>query len=173
MEVVDAIFGRRSIRKYKNKEVEKEKILEILEAAIWAPNSGNSQTWRFFVVRNEAIKQKIAKAAYNQQFIAEAPIVIVVCYDKEEMSWYYGKRGVELYAIQDTAAAIQNMLLAAYNLGLGSCWVGAFDEQKIAKILKLPKNYRPVAIVTIGYADEKPKSSRKPLSKVVKFVESS
>ncbi len=171
MELVDCILGRRSVRKYLDKEVEEEKIKEILELAIWAPNSGNTQTWRFIVVKNKEVKEKLAKAAYSQEFIAEAPLAIVVCYDKQEMYYYYGKRGIELYAIQDTAAAIQNMLLAAYNLGLGSCWVGAFDEEAVAKILKLPKSYRPVAIVTIGYPAEKPVSKRKPLSKVVRFVE--
>ncbi len=96
---------------------------------------------------------------------------IVVGYDSEEMYRFYRERGIELYAIQDSAAATQNMLLRAYSLGLATCWVGAFDEREVAKILDLPKKIRPVAIVCVGYPAEKEETPRKPLKDVVKFYE--
>ncbi len=171
MEVKDAIFGRRSIRKYQPKDVEDEKIREILEAAIWAPSAGNTQTWRFYVVKNPEIREKLMRASYMQKQITEAPVSIVVTFDMDEMDKFYGRRGVELYGIQDTAAAIQNMLLRAYDLGLGTCWIGAFDDGEVSSILKIPATERPVAIITAGYPAENPSSTRKPLKDVVRFVE--
>jgi len=170
MELIDAILGRRSIRKYKEKDVEDEKIRKILEAAIWAPSSGNTQTWRFYIVRDERIKRELSASALNQRHIRESPVVIVVGYDMQEMYSAYRERGVTLYAIQDAAAATQNMLLRAYDLGLGTCWVGAFDENEVSRILDLPKYVRPVAIVTVGYPAERGVSTRKSLESVVKFV---
>lgn len=170
MELIDAILGRRSIRKYKDIDVEDDKIRKILEAAIWAPSSGNTQTWRFYVVRNEKIKREISAAALNQRHIREAPVVIVVGYDIQEMYSAYRERGVNLYAIQDSAAATQNLLLRAYDLGLGTCWVGAFDEKEVSDILNIPPHIRPVAIVTVGYPAERSVSTRKSLESVVKFV---
>ena len=170
MELIDAILGRRSIRKYKEKDVEDEKIRKILEAAIWAPSSGNTQTWRFYIVRDERIKRELSASALNQRHIRESPVVIVVGYDMQEMYSAYRERGVTLYAIQDAAAATQNMLLRAYDLGLGTCWVGAFDENEVSRILDLPKYVRPVAIVTVGYLAERGVSTRKSLESVVKFV---
>lgn len=171
MELMEAIRRRRSIRKYENKPVEDEKIWEMLEAARWAPNAGNTQTWRFFVVKKDDIKKKLSSAALNQRHIWAAPVDIVVGYDIEEIYRFYRERGVELYAIQDSAAAIQNMLLSAYSLGLASCWVGAFDEEEVAKILDLPQKIRPVAIVAVGYPAEKEETRRKPLEDVVEFYE--
>ncbi len=171
MEVKDAIMGRRSIRKYEQKEVEDEKIREILEAAIWAPSAGNTQTWRFYVVRNRDLREKLMKASYMQKQIIEAPVSIVVTFDRDEIDKFYGRRGVELYAIQDTAAAIQNMLLRAYDLGLGTCWIGAFNEEEVASIVRVPPIERPVAIITVGYPAEKPTSTRKPLDEVVRYVD--
>lgn len=171
MQLMEAVKGRSSIRKYENKPVEDDKIWEMLEAARWAPNAGNTQTWRFFVVKNEVLKRKLSSAALNQRHIRAAPVDIVVGYDMEEMYRFYRERGVELYAIQDSAAATQNMLLRAYSLGLATCWVGAFDEREVAKILNLPKKIRPVAIVAVGYPAEKEETPRKPLEDLVEFYE--
>ncbi len=171
MDLLELIKTRRSIRKYLKKEVEREKLLKILEAAIWAPNSGNTQTWRFFVVSNDRVKLSLYRASFYQHHVIEAPIVIVVCFDMREMYSYYGDRGITLYAIQDTAAAIQNMLLMAHYLGLGSCWIGAFDEDLVKKALKLPEYLRVVALITLGYPNEKPISWRKDLKEVVRFIE--
>jgi len=171
MELIDAIMGRRSIRKYKDRDVEDDKIRKILEAAIWAPTAGNTQTWRFYVVRNERMKVKLSASALNQRHIREAPVVVVVGYDMQEMYSAYRERGVTLYAIQDCAAATQNLLLRAYDLGLGTCWVGAFDEEEVSKILNLPAQIRPVEIITVGYPAERGVSTRKTLESVVKFMD--
>ncbi len=171
MELMDVVKGRRSIRRYADKMVEDWKIKELLEAARWAPSAGNTQTWRFYVVKNEKMKKELSFAALNQKHVADAPVLIVVGFDIDGMYSYYGERGVHLYGIQDTAAAIQNLLLRAYDLGLGTCWVGAFNESEVSEILKLPNNIRPVAIITVGYPAERPNSYRKSLDEIVRFLD--
>jgi nitroreductase len=122
----------------------------VMEAAVWAPTAGNAQPWYFYVLRDEYLKKKLAEAALSQAFIAQAPVVIVACADLDRAQSAYGKRGVDLYCLQDTAAAIQNMLLCVHVLGLGACWVGAFDETAAADLLDLPRHHRPLAVIPIG-----------------------
>lgn len=170
MEVMEAIQKRRSVRKFSDRSIEEESINKLLTAAIWAPSAGNAQPWRFLVVRNEDLKQGLVQAARGQRFIAQAPITIVVCVDLDRARRSYGDRGISLYCIQDTAAAIQNINLAAVSLGLATCWVGAFDEQSVAKLLGLPNHLRPVALIPVGYPAETPPSpSRRPVSEVAEF----
>ncbi len=157
METLDCISLRRSIRKYKPIEVEFDKIGQIVIAGRDTPSSGNLQNWRFIVVNKEEIRQEIAKASYNQLWMAHAPVHIVVCGEPKKAGQFYGLRGERLYTIQNCAAATQNMLLAATDLGLGSCWVGAFDEEQLSSCLGIPEHVRPQAIITIGYPDEEPK----------------
>lgn len=156
MELYEAIAKRRSIRKYKPDEVEWDKIGEILYAAREAPSSGNLQNWRFLLMLDGGHRQAIAEACYGQLWMADAPVHIVLCADPEKVTQFYGLRGDRLYSAQNCAAAIQNMLLAAVEQGLGTCWVGAFDEEKIKDICAIPDNIRPQAIITLGYADEEP-----------------
>lgn len=151
MDLFEAIKRRRSIRNYTNEDVSEEDLEKILEAAIWAPSAGNRQAWDFVVVRDDSVKKALVRAALGQRFIAEASLVIVVCANMERSASRYGSRGSGLYCIQDTAAAIQNMLLAVTALGLGACWIGAFYEEEVAKILELPRGVRPIAIIPIGY----------------------
>ncbi|MCW4048075.1 MAG: nitroreductase family protein [Candidatus Bathyarchaeota archaeon] len=168
MDLSEAIKGRRSVRAYKKQDVPQEAIEKLLEAATWAPSAGNLQPWQFVVVRAQAVKAKLSKAALNQKDVEEAPVVIVVCADEQRSSARYGLRGKTLYCIQDTAAAVQNLLLTAYSYGLGSCWIGAFDEDAVKAAVKAPEGVRPVAIVLVGYADESPKPpSRRRLDQVV------
>lgn len=170
MDVFEAIKGRRSIRRFAPGDVKDEDLMKILEAAIWAPSAGNLQPWEFVVVRNAETKEALARAALNQWFVAEAPVVVVVCANIPRSASYYGERGEKLYCIQDTAAAIQNMLLAIHALGYGACWIGAFREEAVRKILELPLHLRPVAIIPIGVPGEKPTPPpRRPLKKVVHF----
>ena len=170
MDVFECIKGRRSIRAFKPDPVNEEDLKKILDAAIHAPSAGNLQSWEFIVVRDKERKRQLARAALNQTFIVEAPVVIVVCANLERSGRGYGERGRTLYCIQDTAAAIQNMLLAAYALGYGACWVGAFREDEAKKILKLPRDIRPVAIIPIGRPAESPAPRpRMPLEKVVHY----
>ena len=168
--LLELIKGRRSIRRFKPDPIPEEDLREILEAAIWAPSSGNTQDWKFIVVRNPGLKTKLAEAAGWQSFIMEAPVVIVVCADLERAREAYGERGVELYSIQDTAAAIQNMLLMAHAKGIGSCWVGAFSEVMVREALGLGQMMRPVALIPMGYPDQvPPPRPRRPLEEVVEY----
>jgi len=161
MNIFEAIMSRRSIRKFEKKPVDEKLIGLILYMATCAPSAGNTRDWVFIVVEDENKKQRIAKAALEQKFIAEAPVVIVVCSDLQKISLRYGERGERVYSIQDTAAAIQNLLLAAHAVGLGSCWVGAFDEEEVKLILELPDNLRPLAILPVGYPAEKPEAPKR------------
>ena len=150
MDILKAVKERRSIRDFQKKKIPQDLINKLVDALIWAPSAGNLQSRKFYFVRNDGIKKMIAQAALNQNFLAEAPLVIVGCSDSR-ISYKYGKRGVELYAIQDVALSIMGMMLVAHENGLGSTWVGAFREQEVAQIVRLPKNLRPVAIVPVGY----------------------
>jgi len=154
MEVVEAIKTRRSVRSFQKKDVEDKVIREIIELGNLAPSAGNLQPRDFIVVKEKEVKESLAQAALNQRFIAEAPVVIVVCANVKR-SYPYGRRGVDLYCIQDSAAAIENMLLAIVDKGLSCCWVGAFDENAVSKILNLPDHVRPVALLPIGSSDVK------------------
>ncbi len=156
MDVLEAIKGRRSVRAFKNQDVSQELVEKLVDAARWAPSAGNIQPWEFIIVRRPEIKRGLAEAALHQTFVEEAPVVIVVCADESRSSKGYGVRGKTLYCIQDTAAAVQNINLAAYSLGLGTCWVGAFREEEARKILKVPRGIRPVAIIPVGYPAEAP-----------------
>jgi nitroreductase len=168
MDVFDAIKGRRSVREFKPDPVDDKDLEKILEAGKSAPSAGNCQPWEFVVVRDGATKQRLARAALGQSFVAEAPVVVVVCANIPRTSIRYGRRGAELYCIQDTAAAVQNILLTAYALGYGTCWVGSFDEEPAAKAIKAPPNVRPLAIIPIGRPAEKPvPTSRLPLKKIM------
>jgi len=170
VEVLEAIKGRRSIRAFKSQAVPEETINKLIEAACWAPSAGNIQPWEFIIVQNNEIKRRLVEAALGQEFIAEAPVVIVVCANEERSARGYGLRGKTLYCIQDTAAAIQNIHLAAYSLGLGTCWIGAFREEEARKALKLPNGIRPVAIIPVGYPDEAPQPPRRrPIQQVVHY----
>lgn len=161
MELIEAIRQRRSIRKFKDTPLPEGAVDTILEAAKAAPSAGNVQARDFFVVANETVRKAFVEAALRQQFVGDAQVAIVVCANFDEIGKKYGERGTDLYCLQDVAAAVQNMLLTAVDLGLGACWVGAFDETAVAQALELPRNLRPVAIVPIGYTDETPE--RKPV----------
>jgi nitroreductase len=170
MDVLGAIKGRRSIRAFKNQDIQAEIVEELIDVAQWAPSAGNIQPWEFIIVRKPRIKRKLVEAALGQMFIEEAPVVIVVCANEEHSSQGYGVRGKTLYCIQDTAAAIQNIHLAAYSLGLGTCWVGAFREEEAREILKIPHGIRPVALVPVGYPAEVPTArTRRPISQIVHY----
>jgi nitroreductase len=167
MQTMECIRERRSVRDYKPDPIPEGIVKEIIEAATHAPSSGNVQDWEFIVIKNLETKTKIAAAAWEQDFIARAPVVLVVCSDLDRVSAAYGTRGETLYSIQNTSAAIQNLLLAAWEKELGSCWVGAFNESTLRDILVLPTNIRPLAIITLGYPAG---VSKKPRRRSVKEV---
>jgi len=151
MDVFEAIFKRRSVRNYLEVPVEWEKIGYILEAGRAAPSAGNLQSWKFIVCTRGDQRKALASAALNQRWMETAPVHIVVCAEPKRVEIFYGIRGERLYSVQNCAAAIQNMMLAAYAQGLGSCWIGAFDEDMVKSTCNVPDYGRPQAILTIGY----------------------
>ncbi len=171
-DVIAAILERRSIRKFKNDPVPRATVGRLIDAARWAPSAGNVQPWQFYVIYNEHKKTELAAAAFGQVFVREAPVVIVVCIRPEMSGARYRERGRNLYAIQDSAAAVQNILLAACGYGLGTCWVGAFDETLVIDALELPGGVWPVALIPVGYAaeDNRP-PSRRPVEEIVSIIE--
>jgi nitroreductase len=155
MDILRAIKERRSIRDFQKRKIPDEIIDKLIDALIWAPSAGNLQSRKFYFIKDESIKKKIASAALNQYFIAEAPLVIVGCTDSR-ISSKYGERGIYLYSIQDVAVSIMGMMLVAHENGLGSTWIGAFHEDAVFEVLKMPSNLRPVAIVPVGYPSKVP-----------------
>ena len=155
MDCIETINKRRSIRKFKNTDIGKENIDILLKAAQAAPSAGNMQGRDFIIVTDRTIKRELVVAARGQHFIASAPIIIVAVANIKRSSGRYGSRG-ELYAIQDATASVMNIMLAATNIGLGTCWIGAFDEEIVRDILHIPVGERPVAMVPIGFPDEDP-----------------
>jgi nitroreductase len=150
MDILQAVKQRRSIRDFQKKDIPDQLLKKLGEALIWAPSAGNLQARKFYFVRKPALKKDLAAAALNQNFIAEAPLVIIGCADSR-ISFKYGERGVSLYSIQDVACSIMGMMLVAYENGLGSTWVGAFNEEAVSMLLRLPRHLRPVSIVPVGY----------------------
>ena len=156
MDVLEAIKERRSIRAFTDEKVSEKDVERLIDAARWAPSAGNTQPLELVVVKDKEMKRKLSEAALNQTFIQKAPVVIVVCADLNRSSRGYGSRGKNLYSLQDTAAATENILLAAQELGLATCWVGAFRDKEVAKAVKAPKNMKPEAIVPVGHPAERP-----------------
>lgn len=152
---MQAITTRRSIRKFADVPIPMQRIGPILEAGRSAPSAGNLQTWKFIIVTEPDQKKQIADACFQQFWIAKAPVIIVVVAEVEKCEQYYGPRGAKLYAIQNTSAAVMNMLLAIHSQGLSSCWVSAFDDGMISRVCALPASVAPHAVLPIGLADEK------------------
>jgi len=154
MDFIEVVNKRMSIRafdKEKNKKISDEVILELLELAIKAPSAGNLQSWEFIIVKDQETKNRLARAALNQRFVAEGSHLIVACANQELSATVYGNRGWDLYSIQDVTAAIMILLLGVTNIGLGACWVGAFREPEVREILGIPQGVKPVALIPIGY----------------------
>lgn len=175
MELFEAIKGRRSIRSYTEEKVTDEEVNRILEAATWAPSACNKQSWRFVVVRKPETIEKLYKAAsfstQHQIFVKKAKVVIVVCSDLEVYKTFpHKKRALGLFTIQETAAATQNLLLAAHALGLGACWVSLFSDEQVKEALNFPKGMRPVVIIPLGRTKSKANSKpRKALKDIVNY----
>jgi len=147
MDVKEAIIKRKSVRSYQKKPVEKEKIIEVLEAARIAPSAANRQEWRFVVVTDELKREKLSMAASGQRFVGEAPCVIACCADTD---FHKMKCGELCYTI-DVAIAIDHMTLRAVELGLGTCWIGSFYEDEIKSVLNIPEDIKVVELLVLGY----------------------
>ena len=159
-DLLSIIKGRRSVRSFLDKAIGPEFLDSLKEALIWAPSAGNLQSRFFYFIREREVKERLVELALEQQFISEAQVVVVACADLRKAS-AYGERGSTLYCIQDVACSVQNMMLMAHSLGLGSVWVGSFDEAGVSKLLGLPEYLRPVALVPVGYPAEMPEATER------------
>jgi len=165
MELMEAVRGRRSIRSFLDRPVEDEMLRAVLEAGRLAPSARNMQDWRFIVVKDKDTRLKLAEAARNQAFVAQAPVVIAACGTSDLVMTC----GQPAYAI-DVAIAVDHMTLAAFSLGLGTCWIGAFYEDHVKEILGVPNGVRVVALLPLGYPAKWPRSTpRKSLEDVVAY----
>lgn len=171
MEFADVLASRRSVRHFDTKrDVAQADINALLEAAVVAPTAGNIQPWRFTVVRSLPARESLA-SALRQRWATAAPVVIVVSVDPRPCAARYGDRGEQLYAIQDTAAAVENMLLAAVDRGLASCWIGAFDGEAVRDSLGIKSPLTPVAVLPVGYSAESAgRPTRRPLDEVTTWL---
>lgn len=159
--LIDVILSRRSIRNYEQKEIPKDVLDKILEAGRQAPSAINRQPWHFVVVQDDKIKKELAGWFFSRH-IKSAPIVVVGCADKG----FLDKR----FSVVNTSIALQNMVIAAWAYGVGSCWIGGFNEEKVKRLLSIPDRWKVVALVTFGYPAEIPHTKgRKPIEKIVTY----
>ncbi|ACL69871.1 nitroreductase family protein [Halothermothrix orenii] len=166
MDIYEAIKKRRSIRKYISKPVEEEKLKRVLEAGRLAPSGKNVQAWKFIITRDVGLKDKLIEACKGQKFMKEADAIITVCVNEEEVYQYHGNY-MTSFAV-DGAIALQQMMLAATAEGLGTCWIGAFYEKDVKKILDIPAPYRVIGLTPLGYPAERGRDrGRKPLKEIV------
>lgn len=168
MNIYEIIEKRRSIRKFRGEEVPEEKLKKILEAAKMSPSDNNAQDYKFVVVKDAEKRKELTEAAFNQKFVGEAPLIIVPVSTNPE---YIMSCGIPAYPI-DIAIAIDHMTLAAVEEGLGTCWVGAFDQEKVKKILNIPEKYKAVVLLPLGDLYGEPSvKSRKNLLELVRYDE--
>ncbi len=167
MDVIDAIRTRKSVRAFLDRPVEEAKLNAILEAGRLAPSASNRQEWRFVIVRNHETRKKLAKVAGGQAFVGEAPALIVAC---AQTDGHVMRCGQLSYPI-DVAIALDHITLAAVEQGLGTCWIGLFDERKVKEILSIPEEIRVVELMPLGYpAEPAAKEKRRlPMSDIVKY----
>lgn len=165
--IIDAILKRRSVRSYLDKPVEEDKLKEVLEAGRLAPSACNNQPWKLVVIKDPDTRKSLAQACDNQSFVGTAPVVIVGCITGKGFNmggWYNSN-------ILDLALALDHMTLQAASLGLGTCWIGAFNEKEVKKLLKIPESVRVAAIIILGYpkSDKVYEKDRKQLEELVSF----
>jgi len=173
MELFEAIRNRRSIRAYEPRAVEEDKLDQIIEAARLAPSAGNLQGYEGVVVRDAAAQRALVKAALGQGFLAQAPVVLAVFASRRRSAAKYGSRGAALYCLQDATIACAYAQLAATALGLGTVWVGAFEDEAVRQVLCAPEDWQPVALLPIGYpAESPPATPRRSRSDLVREFQS-
>ncbi len=166
MDLMEAIRARESVREYLDKPVEEEKLLRVLEAGRLAPSAVNEQEWRYVVVRDRDLRQKLMEAARGQKFVGQAPVVLACCAESDGRVMTCGQ---EAYPI-DVAISIDHITLAAVAEGLGTCWIGSFYEDKVKEILGIPEHIRVVQLLTLGYPKTLRKTkSRRRLEEIVKY----
>jgi nitroreductase len=168
MDFFEAVRTRRSIRAFQSRSIEEEKMNRIVEAVNLAPSAGDLQAYEIVVVKDLGRRRELAKAAGAQEFLSQAPVCLVFLAHPERSSRKYGKRGSELYCLQDATIAAAYAQLAAAALGLASTWVGAFDDEAVANVVEAPRSKRPIAIMPIGYGAETPEiTPRRRISEII------
>ena len=166
MDIFETINTRRSIRAYEDRPVESVKLHSVLEAGRSAPSANNVQEWRYVVVQEKSLREQLMVAAQNQKFVGEAPVVIACCAESDERVMTCGQLAYPI----DVAISIDHMTLAAVELGLGTCWVGAFYADHVKRILEIPDNIHVVQLLTLGYPKGLPSQRpRLPLDKIIKY----
>ncbi|WP_313343874.1 nitroreductase family protein [Sedimentibacter sp.] len=172
MDFIQLAKSRKSVRFFKKDDISNNLIMKLIEAAQAAPSAGNCQPWHFYIVKNKDLIRRIRKEACKQDFIENAPVLLIVCADIARSESRYKGRGKGLYYIQDTAAAIQNILLCAHNLGIGACWCGHFDEKLLTNIMNLQDGFRPMAVIPMGYPKkDSPNTERRNIEEIFTFVD--
>ncbi len=157
MDAITAIQTRRSVRHFKSDPVPDELVRQVVQAAGYAPSAHNGQPWEFIVTRNDDNKRKLDEGHKYTRFLPRTPVVIVVCARFPESPRRISEaKGVQYMCVQDSAAAIQNMLLAAHALGLGTCWVGDFTDSDVKEMFGIPDPFAPVALIALGYPEKMP-----------------
>jgi len=171
MDFFEVVKTRRSIRTFSAAAIEGDKVQQVLEAANMSPSAGNLQAFEIFVVTRPSHKRKLARAAFQQDFLASAPTVFVFCSHAARCEAKYKERGVQLYALQDATIACSFAMLAATSLGLATVWVGAFNDEAVWKVIGSPEGIVPVAMLPVGYGAEQPAAtSRRSLDQLVHQV---
>ena len=162
MSFIDIVLSRRSIRRYEKQDIPKDVLDKILEAGRQAPSAGNKQPWRFIVLTDYDIKEKLSHGRWNT-FVKDSTFTVVGCgYIGDE----YGRK----WSTVDTSIALQNMVIAAWGLGIGSCWIGDFQEAEVKRLLNIPEDRKVIALVTFGYPAEKIGSrQKKPIDEIVSY----
>jgi nitroreductase len=168
MDLDEAIRGRRSVRSYEPRPVQREALIRLVEAACWAPSAGNLQTWKFVIVTEEQRLRKLRMVAPGM--IGNPPAAIVVAEDAAESERRAGEVGAAMATNMDAAMAALNICLQAYADGLGSCVIGSFNQQGVARIVNLPTGIEPKLLVSVGYAARSPKAPQRKKRGVV-FLE--
>jgi len=170
MEFRDVLYSRHSIRSFTDRLVTKSEIHSMLDAAIHAPNACNMQSWHYYIITDPSVKEKLASDGICAPWVTEAPVIFVICTDAEALTSRFGEKG-EIFALQDTAAAAENLLLCATDMGLGGCIIGSFDAERCRTLLSVPKKLDIAMLVPVGEPDEPaaPKT-RKPIEVVVTYI---
>ncbi len=168
MSILTVIKARRSVRKYRPDTIPADVLRRVLEAARLAPSGKNLQPWRFILVKEESMKRKLADASVRQSFIAQAPLVIVACGFPDNC---YSRMGNYMKSWPvDVAIAIEHLMLQAQEEGLGTCWIGAFEEKEVKSLLNIPDDVRVLALTPLGYPDDIPASrGRKDLDEIISY----
>lgn len=168
MDILEVIQKRRSVRKYKEDSIPEDVFYRVMEAARLAPSGKNLQPWKFIVVKNQTLKEKLAEASAGQTFIAKAPVIIVGCGFPDRCYKRMG-RYMKSWPV-DVTIALEHLILQAQREGLGTCWIGSFEEKDVKSILGIPEGVKVLALTPLGYPNEIPLyRGRKSLEEIISY----